>query len=169
MKVTDYAPRAAPFDTHIQKLDGHLTGVEVGVDVGAHAQALLEYCNIARLTLVDPWPNPYCRGYCDGRLAALGFRSRISMMQCGSVDAARSFGDATLDFAYIDQEHGGPSVKADLVAWWPKLRVGGILGYRNYTKEPTPLSMAVDAVLLSLTGEVNFEIATGEIIMTKLV
>lgn len=168
MKVTDYAPRAAPFDSHLMKLGLNLVGVEVGVDVGAHAQAILEYCDIAHLSLIDPWPNPYCRGYCDGRLAALGFRSRTSMMQCASVDAARSFGDATLDFAYIDQEHDSHSVARDLSAWWPKLRAGGMLGYRNYVTQKTPLVLAVDAFIASVGKQAAHTIEVGEILILKL-
>lgn len=164
MKVTDYCPRAAPFDSKLSGLG--LIGVEVGVDVGAHAQALLEYCGIDSLTLVDPWPNPYCRGYCEGRLAALGFRPRFTMMQDTSVKAGAKFADESLDFIYIDQEHGGPSVTADLEAWWPKLKPGGILGYRNYTKSPTPLSEAVDAFVLG--NHLVSEVLSGEIAITKL-
>jgi methyltransferase family protein len=168
MKVTDYAPRAAPFDSHVMKLGLDLVGVEIGVDVGAHAQAMLEYCDIAHLHLVDPWPNPYCRGYCDGRLAALGLRSRISMMQCPSVDAAGSFGDGKLDFAYIDQEHDSHSVTRDLTLWWPKVRIGGLLGYRNYVTKKTPLVLAVDEFIASIGQQVKATVETGEIVLLKL-
>lgn len=165
MKVTDYAPRAAPFDLQLMNYRGAV-GVEVGVDVGAHAQAILEYCDVAHITLVDPWPNPYCRGYCEGRLSALGLRPMFTMWQCGSTAAAAKFAEASLDFAYIDQEHGGDSVTLDLQCWWPKIRPGGILGYRNYTETKTPLVAAVDAFIAAHTG-IAATPATGEIIMVK--
>lgn len=162
MKVTDYCPRAAPFDSH----DIHGIGVEVGVDVGAHAQALLEYCaGISMLHLVDPWPNPYCRGYCEGRLAVLGFRSRFKMTQDTSLKASAGFGDQSLDFIYIDQVHQGDSVAADMHAWWPKLRTGGVLGYRNYTEARTPLSEAVDAFIEA--NKLSGKIEAGEIVIVK--
>lgn len=166
MKVTDYAPRAAPFDSYLAAIGHNLIGIEIGVDVGAHAQALLQYCPIRMLTLVDPWPNPYCRGYCEGRLSALGFRARFGMLQCGSIEAAAKVGVEQLDFAYIDQEHGGDSVAADLRAWWPKIKPGGVLGYRNYSDTKTPLVAAVDAFVAAERGIVATK-ATGEIVMVK--
>lgn len=162
MKITDYCPRAAPFDSH----GIHGVGVEVGVDVGAHAQALLEYCaGISMLHLVDPWPNPYCRGYCEARLAVLGYRSRFTMMQDKSITAAAGFSPNSLDFVYIDQEHDAASVTADLQAWWPKLKPRGVLGYRNYTKTHTPLSEAVDAFIGA--NKLSGSVEAGEIVIVK--
>lgn len=167
MKVTDYCPRAAPFDTYLPGRGTLLPriGAEIGVDVGAHAQAMLQYYNFDMLFLIDPWPNPYCRGYCEGRLSALGFQRRFSMIQEKSLKAVLQFDDETLDFIYIDQEHDGASVAADMQAWWPKLKREGVFGYRNYTKTITPLGSAIDAFVAanSLTPIVQ----TGEIIIVK--
>lgn len=172
MKVTDYAPRAAPFDSHLKGRD--LIGVEVGVDVGAHAEALLTYCPVGFLHLVDIWPNPYCHGYCEGRLAR--FRPRWRIVSKGSLGAAEVFAvDGKMlagtsswppfDFVYIDQEHGGESVAADLDAWWPLLKRGGVLGYRNYNGRGTPLDLAVDAFVARARPAVHIE--DNEIILLK--
>jgi predicted O-methyltransferase YrrM len=140
MKVTDYAPRAAPFDSYLAGRD--LVGAEIGVDVGAHAEAMLAYCPIAMLHLVDPWPQEYARGYCEGRLAR--FRGRYRAHAMGSLIAAQIVGP--LDFVYIDQRHDGASVSADLEAWWPLIKPGGVLGYRNYAEgRGEPLDLAIEA------------------------
>jgi hypothetical protein len=164
VKVTDYCPRAAPFDSYL--IGGGLVGVEVGVDVGAHAEALLRYRPVDFLTLVDPWPNPYCRGRCEGRLLALGFGPRFGSFVGGSLEAAQKlFGPSSVDFVYIDQEHGGESVAADLASWWPIVRADGRLGYRNYTGAGTPLDKAVDAFVLR--HSITTHVESGEIILVK--
>jgi hypothetical protein len=161
MKVTDYAPRAAPFDTYLKGRE--LVGVEVGVDVGAHAEALLTYCPVALLHLVDPWPNPYCRGFCEGRLAR--FRQRVAMLPGKSSAMAGAFELGRLDFAYIDQEHDEFSVASDLRAWWPRIRTGGVLGYRNYVGRGNPLDRAVDAFIAE--NKIKAHVEAGEIVLLK--
>lgn len=165
MKITDYSPRAAPFDSYLRGRD--LVGAEVGVDVGAHAEALLTYCPIGMLHLIDVWPNPYCRGYCEGRLSR--FRARFSMNKAESVAASGRFPDGSLDFVYVDQIHEGPSVAADLAAWWPKLAFGGVLGYRNYTGRGTALDKAVDAFLARgpAGGIAETHVEDGEIVIHR--
>jgi hypothetical protein len=166
MKVTDYAPRAAPFDSHLKGRD--LIGAEVGVDVGAHAEALLRYRGVAMLHLIDVWPNPYCRGYCEGRLAAQGFGPRFTMVIGSSLAAATNFKPETLDFVYIDQEHDAGAVCGDLTAWWPLLKRGGMLGYRNYMGRGAPLDIAVEEFIESRSGEVKVSLEDGEILLGKI-
>jgi len=45
-----------------------------------------------------------------------------------SVEAAARFPDGSLDVVWIDADHSYDAVKADLEAWWPKLKVGGWMG-----------------------------------------
>lgn len=168
MKVTDYAPRAAPFDSYLT--GSNLIGVEVGVDVGAHAHALLAYCPIATLHLVDPWPNPYCRGYCEGRLSAMpGLRSRFYMHKCGSLEAAANIARGEMfDAIYIDQEHDAEAVSGDLRSWWQRLKLGGVLGYRNYTGRGTPLDKAIDEFVAKAGKAIErAQVEIGEIVIVK--
>lgn len=164
MKLTDYAPRAAPFDSYLTGRD--LIGAEIGVDVGAHAEALLTFCPVARLHLVDPWPHEHARGYCEGRLAR--FRSRYDVHQMGSLEAAKEFQSGMLDFVYIDQEHDGPSVTADLSAWWPLVHPGGLLGYRNYAQgRGSPLDMAIEAFIAANKIQTKYERYLNDIVLFK--
>jgi len=43
------------------------------------------------------------------------------------VDAARSFNDESLDFVFIDAAHDYESVRADVRAWYPKVKTGGVI------------------------------------------
>lgn len=161
VKQTDYCPRAAPFDVH---LTGRaLVGAEVGVDAGAHAEALLRYCDVARLSLVDPWPNPYHFGYCQGRLHTL--RSRVAWIPKRSHHAAALFAAESLDFLYFDQEHTLEQVRGDLELWWPALKVGGLLGYRNYAASAPAVVRAVDEFVAARAIRTARE--TGEIVLFK--
>ncbi|WP_197231395.1 class I SAM-dependent methyltransferase [Novipirellula artificiosorum] len=55
-----------------------------------------------------------------------------------STKATRCFEDGELDFVFIDGDHSYQSVKADLTAWHPKLRPGGILLGHDYDPERFP-------------------------------
>lgn len=127
MKVTDYCPRAAFMDTKLKGND--LVGIEVGCDVGAHAEALLVYKAIAHLIIVDLWQNEWCEGYCKGRLSKF---NNVTSVKGTSHNASTKF-DTQFDFIYIDIAHDDITVKESLNDWWPLLKVGGVMGYRNYT------------------------------------
>lgn len=162
MKSTDYAPRAAPFDTYLTP--AHAVGVEVGVDVGAHAEALLRYTTIQTLYLVDPWPRELYRGWCEGRLRALGFAMRIEFMHMTSRGALDRFPNAEcLDFVYLDQYQS--EAVGDLGRWWPKVRPGGIVGVRNYAESQPELKAGVNAFIEA--HRVRAKVETGEIVLWK--
>lgn len=141
MKPTDYCPRAAPFDVYLRGRD--LVGVEIGVDAGAHAEALLRHVDIAQIYLIDRWPKDYHFGYCEGRLSALGFRSRFTMVQEPSALAAARFREGSLDFVYCDEARDAETVTGNLARWWPLLKSGGLLGYRGYAAG-YPVAVALD-------------------------
>lgn len=49
-----------------------------------------------------------------------------------SIEAAETFADASVDFIWIDADHRYDAVKADLAAWTPKLKPGGIIGGHDF-------------------------------------
>ena len=51
----------------------------------------------------------------------------IQPMEMPSVEAARRFPDESLDFVMIDGAHDYKSVRADVRAWFPKVKRGGLL------------------------------------------
>lgn len=45
-----------------------------------------------------------------------------------SVKTASQFDDNTIDVVWLDADHSYDAVKADIRAWWPKVREGGLIG-----------------------------------------
>jgi hypothetical protein len=165
VKKTDYAPRVAPFDAWLRH-GRNLVGVEVGVDAGAHAHALLQHTDTAMLYLVDPWPREYIKGYCEGRL--LGFWPRFSMVQHSSERAAQLLICVMLDYAYFDEERTANVTFANLRRWWPLLKPGGHLGYRGYAAGHE-VKEGVDRFVEQMPGQLRVDIVHGEeIILVKL-
>ena len=127
------------------------TGVEIGCAYGHYAQKVLETWKGERYLMVDLWaPQPVdvyrenqsglrfdeCLRHCQD-LAARD--PRVKMMQMGSVDAAAQVEDGSLDFVYIDGNHDYGPVLADMDAWWPKVKPGGIFAghdFYNAVEEP---------------------------------
>lgn len=173
MKPTDFIPRSAPMDAYLKGTN--LFGAEIGVDAGAHAEALLLYCNVQKLVLVDIWDNPFPHAYMLGRLETKGFRNNIEWMTMKSQSAAAKLkekkviskrGETPLpvfDFLYFDQLHDYESVLQDLIEWFPLLKRGGIIGYRNY--DVKTVKQACDE-FTSLMG-LEFKIEPNEIIIFK--
>lgn len=52
----------------------------------------------------------------------------IRPVRMTSLEAARLYGDRSLDFVFIDASHDYENVKADILAWKPKIKPGGYLG-----------------------------------------
>jgi predicted O-methyltransferase YrrM len=144
-------------------------GVEVGVQRGRYSEYLLAHWPGRRLISVDPWRES-ADGYVDSanvdqveqdrrfhetwsRLRRFGVRSEI--WRTTSLAAAARIALGTLDFVYLDARHDRDSVLADLEAWWPKLRPGGIIAGHDYVDGVLPngvfgVRSAVDAFFHAL-------------------
>lgn len=44
-----------------------------------------------------------------------------------SLEAAKKYNDQSLDFIYLDASHETEDLYEDIKAWWPKLKMGGLL------------------------------------------
>ena len=65
-------------------------------------------------------------------------QNRIRIIREFSVKAAKFFPDETFDFVYIDADHTYEAVTQDLDAWFPKVKVGGVIAGHDYiSKEDT--------------------------------
>jgi len=76
----------------------------------------------------------------------LSYYTNIQKIKADSVEASEQFQDGELDFVYIDGSHEYENVKRDILAWKPKIRVGGYIGGHDYSGIPS-VTQAVDECL----------------------
>jgi hypothetical protein len=67
--------------------------------------------------------------YCISRFKQF---NHMQLIKSRSVDGCKLFNDEYFDFIYIDAAHDYDSVKNDLIHWWGKLKIGGILSGHDY-------------------------------------
>lgn len=138
------------------RLLGAKTGAEIGVWEGEFARTICAETH-AFLYAVDPWEiqEGYIEAKNDAARMAEAYRKASEalrpfphqMMKSTSVEAARQMADRSLDFAYIDGNHLREHVIADLKAWAPKVKTGGVLAGHDYRlKSPKPFIQVVEAV-----------------------
>ncbi len=121
-------------------------GVEVGVCDGDYSFLLLSTWKGERLYSIDPWRS-FGEEYRDinnadqslhdlryektkEKLSVFGKRSVV--IRKTSLEASVLFGNEALDFVYLDAQHHYSAVKADIEAWYPKVKVGGIISGHDY-------------------------------------
>jgi hypothetical protein len=61
-----------------------------------------------------------------------GYGAAISLVIAESVTASALVADASIDWVHLDARHDYESVKADIVAWLPKVKPGGWLSGDDY-------------------------------------
>jgi len=138
--------------------------LEVGSWVGESALAMLRGCPGAHVTCVDTWKGT--DGDMTGELAAKHGDDvwkafcentkgqQISAMPGKSVEIAKSWGPGATprDLIFIDAEHTYEALKADIEAWWPHLKDGGIMAFHDYRTSQFP---GVTQAIHERFGEAN--------------
>jgi len=113
-------------------------GAEVGVYKGDFSKHILENSNVTTLYSIDPWKNEEdlpiqeLINICKDKL--LPFAERSVIVISPSLEAVNMFEDNQLDFVYIDADHRYQGVKNDLIAWWTKVKTGGVFAGHDYSK-----------------------------------
>ena len=113
-------------------------GVEVGVYTGQSAAYLLAAItqkNIRgtyKLDLVDLEMTKH--GAVRNLEPVAEYIGQVHEMQ--SVEASKRYADASLDFCFIDANHEYGAVAADIDAWRPKVKPGGIIAGHDYCEWP---------------------------------
>jgi hypothetical protein len=123
---------------------GPVVGAEIGVFAGATSARLLKNPDLT-LFMVDTWEGfaidpgiviatheqqqeNFIHAMNDTAFA----QSRRRVMRMTSVKGAQAIEDEMLDFAFIDADHSYPAVHADIKAWSPKVKPGGLLCGHDY-------------------------------------
>lgn len=60
----------------------------------------------------------------------------ITPIRKKSLDAAQLYEDESLDVVFIDASHKYEDVKLDMIAWYPKVKKGGIFSGHDYPSWP---------------------------------
>ena len=135
----------------------HRIGAEVGVFEGECALGLLRGLpHLERLICVDLWernedfakasPNKGGKIFNADWNNVLSiftatvlrqYGRRVSPMRMSSLEAAGMLKDESLDFAFIDANHSYEYVLADIKAWSPKVKMGGLIAGDDYVNKPT--------------------------------
>lgn len=71
----------------------------------------------------------------EAHLAAAGKSHWAALTYCDSAQAAEEWEDAVVDLLLIDACHTFECVNRDITAWWPKVRVGGLLFFHDYVPQ----------------------------------
>lgn len=61
-----------------------------------------------------------------------GVLDLITVHKKQSIEAAKLFADYSLFFVFIDGSHDYESVKADIKVWYPKIKMGALIGGHDY-------------------------------------
>lgn len=71
-------------------------------------------------------------------ILACGYGDVIQLIIADSVAASRLFGDASIDWVHLDASHDYASMRADIQAWMPKVKLGGWLSGDDYDEIKWP-------------------------------
>jgi hypothetical protein len=119
----------------------------VGVRHGETSEYLLKNTKNLNLVLVDPYPeyqdleHHYSVAEQEGIKAKTverlsPYSDRFQFVHRPSVAASEMYRDATFDWAFIDAEHTYSACKADINAWWPKIKNTGALLLHDASMRP---------------------------------
>ena len=129
-------------------LNGYKNGAELGVSTGRFSTFILAIVQGSTMVAVDLWaPQPGLVGEGSETYAdwpheenykaftehnAKYHPGRLTVHRMKTVDAAPLVDDGSLDFVFIDADHTYEGALADIKAWTPKVRAGGMVSGHDY-------------------------------------
>lgn len=153
---------APAYDRALAEATEGATFVEVGCWQGRSAAYLgVSIVNSGKriaLHCVDRWQDPTVpslREVFESNLArVVSAGLDLTLHQTESHLAAAAFADKSLDFVWLDAGHGFEDVRADLMAWLPKLRFGALIGGDDWN------FLGVSAAVREILGS-DFELGSA--------
>lgn len=133
------------------KLPVYSNVAEIGVAEGKFSECILKINRPKNLHLVDPWehqeearfskdPSNVNQNEQNKRFKAVRKKfaeySGVRIHRGYSLDVVKSFPEHYFDWIYLDANHSYEVVKADLEAWYPKVKKNGIIAGHDYTQKP---------------------------------
>jgi len=122
-------------------------GAEVGVLMGELSESLLRAMPNLHLTMVDRWKefasdssyvqsgdaeatrsaDDWGSAYRSAKARTRFAGERARFVQGDSLEVAEGLNNEMFDFVFVDADHSYSTVSADVRAWWPKVKPGGVL------------------------------------------
>jgi hypothetical protein len=132
-----------PFFLNEEGLTG--IGAEIGVYRGEFSKHILDNWNCNKFYLIDSWKHfdniidisnhtkeEHEKNYEVTIESMKKFGDRVTIIRKLSTDASLLLQDELFDFVYIDAGHMYAQVMADLISWYPKVKVGGYMMGHDY-------------------------------------
>jgi predicted O-methyltransferase YrrM len=110
------------------------SGKQITFDCVDHFQGSEEH--------LDPSSEGYDKDAAEGRLQSVFTQNMLpvvdhyNLVAQPSLQAVQQYADGSLDFVFIDAAHDYDNVKADVLAWWPKVKPGGVLAGHDIRHGP---------------------------------
>jgi len=142
----------------IIQAEGLTRGIELGVQRGYFSKSILSnWPSCTEFHLVDLWGHQ--SNYDDAANVdqeaqdaifneamenLKPWKQKLHVCRNFTTSCATTFEDDYFDFIYVDARHDFKGVWEDLVAYWPKLRPGGIMAGHDYETNDLPLRTGQD-------------------------
>jgi len=147
--------------------DIELIGIEIGTSIGANAQVMCCVLPIKYLYCIDPYEvyeqkdvNKKADTRNQYRIAKKmlkKYQDKVVFVKDYSFNAMSRFADNSLDFVYIDGNHDYECVKKDIELYYPKVKIGGVLGGHDFGSGYLGVVFAV----LKFVNNNDFKLFTG--------
>ena len=150
-------------------------GVEIGVQEGVFSETLRSAWKGKELYLIDRWkyspdykdianvPDEKQTEYYLSVIEKFSNDSSVHIIKNDSLTASEQFPDEYFDWIYIDADHSFEGSSKDLQAWYPKLKLGGILAGHDYIDgELVGGSFGVKSAVDNLVKKLNLTLFTTE-------
>lgn len=124
--------------------------VELGTFAGKSLAFLaVEIINSGKLVSVDAydlwtgWKNQPTREQVEQTMIQHGVGAPLRLWQEDSTTAASRHDDGSVDFLFIDACHDYEAVRADIHAWWPKMKPGATFAGHDFLPQWAGVQQAV--------------------------
>jgi hypothetical protein len=164
----------------LKRLGDNPVGVEIGVFTGALSTKLLTKPDL-KLFMVDSWvqadpKSDYAKStdfhgnlsqadqdrFYNHSVSVTSFAAdRREVIRKDSLEAAKDFEDNSLDFVFIDADHTYEGCKADILAWAPKVKEGGLISGHDF-QNPNYPSWGVEQAVGELVVENGYQLETDD-------
>jgi len=100
-----------------------------GRKIALHAVDLFELPATAEPGMLEliPGGSRVLLPHFKANLKAHGVTKLVKVVQKPSTVAALDYAEASLDVVFLDADHSYAALRADIAAWWPKLKPGGVM------------------------------------------